>query len=179
MEHGGRVNVSENTIVTVEIRILKASDRAVLANVADGVFDEAIDPLRAAEFLGDPRHHLAVAIVQGQVVGFASGVHYVHPDKPPELWINEVGVAEGHQRRGFGQAVMRALLDHARALGCSEAWVLTDDSNVPAKKLYASCGGAAAPSVMFTFALDSREPDARLTGKRQQAKSKRTRATAS
>ena len=27
-----------------------------------------------------------------QIVGFASAVHYVHPDKPPELWINEMGV---------------------------------------------------------------------------------------
>jgi hypothetical protein len=32
------------------------------------------------------------------VVGFASAVHYVHPDKAPELWINEVGVAEPGDR---------------------------------------------------------------------------------
>ena len=142
--------------MAVEIRILNPRDHVVLANVAAGVFDSAIDPQLAHEFLADPRHHLAVAIDDGQVIGFASGVHYVHPDKPPELWINEVGVADSHQQRGVGRAVMRALLDHARSLGCSEAWVLTDESNTPAKKLYASCGGTAAnvPSVMFTFELE-------------------------
>jgi len=145
--------------VAVEIRILNPRDHVVLANVAAGVFDSAIDPQLAHEFLADPRHHLAVAIDDGQVIGFASGVHYVHPDKPPELWINEVGVADSHQQRGVGRAVMRALLDHARSLGCGEAWVLTDESNAPAKKLYASCGGTAGdvPSIVFTFTLDRSE----------------------
>jgi ribosomal protein S18 acetylase RimI-like enzyme len=96
-----------------------------------------------------------VAIDQGQVIGFASGVHYVHPDKPAELWINEVGVAPDHQGRGVGKAVMRALLEHARRLGCEEAWVLTDHANAAAMRLYASVGGKAepVPSVMFTFTL--------------------------
>jgi len=40
----------------------------------------------------DPRHHLVVA-VEHVVVGFCSAVDYIQPDKPPELWINEVGVA--------------------------------------------------------------------------------------
>lgn len=52
-----------------------------------------IDPTWSAEFLRDPRHHIAVAIEDGVVVGIASGVHYLHPDKPPELFVNEVGVA--------------------------------------------------------------------------------------
>ena len=133
----------------------------MLEHVAPDVFDEAIDPRLAAEFLDDPRHHLAVAIDEDQVIGFASGVHYVHPDKPAELWINEVGVADSHQRRGIGQAVTRALLEHGARLGCGEAWVLTDETNAPARKLYASCGGAAsaAPSVMFTFTLAARGSD--------------------
>ena len=29
----------------------------------------------------------------GTMVGFVSAVHYVHPDKGPELWINEVSVS--------------------------------------------------------------------------------------
>jgi GNAT superfamily N-acetyltransferase len=98
---------------------------------------------------------VAVAIDQGQVVGFASGVHYVHPDKPAELWINEVGVAASHQGRGLGGAVVRALLQHARRLGCREAWVLTDRTNSAAMRLYASTGGLEAEGdhVMFNFDL--------------------------
>jgi ribosomal protein S18 acetylase RimI-like enzyme len=139
----------------VETRILDSRDRAVLANVAAGVFDDAIDPRLADEFLGDHRHHLAVAIDRGQVIGFASGVHYVHPDKPAELWINEVGVSPDHQGRGVGKAVVRALLEHGKRLGCEEAWVLTDNANTAAMRLYAAVGGRAepVPSVMFTFTL--------------------------
>ena len=142
--------------MTAEIRILNSSDEAILHNVALGVFDDAPIPALVAEFLGDARHHLAVAVEHGQVVGFASGVHYVHPDKPSELWINEVGVAPSHQGRGIGKAIIRQLLQHARRLGCREAWVLTDRSNEAAMRLYSSAGGAEAPrdQVMFTFFLD-------------------------
>jgi GNAT superfamily N-acetyltransferase len=53
-------------------------------------------------------------------------VHYVHPDKPAELWINEVGVAPSHQRQGVGQRLLGALFELGGSLGCREAWVLTE-----------------------------------------------------
>lgn len=110
----------------------------------------------SSEFLDDPRHHLVVALDGEVVVGFASGVHYVHPDKPPELWINEVGVAPTHHRRGIGRRLLAALLDHGASLGCVQAWVLTSPANTAACALYAGGGGREAPehSTMFEFALD-------------------------
>jgi GNAT superfamily N-acetyltransferase len=143
-------------LVPTEIRLLRAEDAATLANVASGVFDDALDQAATPEFLRDPRHHLAVAVDAGVVVGFASAVHYVHPDKPsPELWINEIGVAATHRGLGVGRALLEALLDVARQLGCVEAWVLTDRGNEPAMRLYKSGGGVAAAGdhVMFTFRL--------------------------
>jgi len=141
-----------------EVRILGPGDGTLLRNVAPGVFDHALNPALVAEFLGDERHHLAVAIEDQTVVGFASGVHYVHPDKPAELWINEVGVAPSHHRRGIGKAVIAALLEHAKRLGCREAWVLTDRTNQAAMRLYASTGGKEAPhdQVMFTYFLNGK-----------------------
>jgi hypothetical protein len=47
--------------VNPTIRILGLEDAAVLDRVAPGVFDNAVDPRWAAEFLADSRHHLAVA----------------------------------------------------------------------------------------------------------------------
>jgi GNAT superfamily N-acetyltransferase len=144
--------------MSVTVRVLGAADGAILRNVAAGVFDNPIDPRWSAEFLADPRHHLAVAIYDetGQVVGMASGLHYAHPDKPPELWVNEVGVAPTHQGRGIGRRLLAALLAHARSLGCREAWVLTDYDNTSARRMYAAAGGAEerAPTLMITFALD-------------------------
>ena len=143
--------------MSIEIRILRRGDAAILDHVADDVFDDPIVLKTAQEFLGDPRHHLAVAVDEGTVIGFASGVHYEHPDKPhPEFWVNEIGVAETHHRRGLGKALMNSLLDVARALDCREAWVLTERNNGPAMRLYQSIGGEEAPDevVMFTFHLN-------------------------
>ena len=143
----------------VEVRVLGAGDEAVLARVGPDVFDDAVDPRATREFLNDPRHHVAVAIDDGVVVGFASAVHYVHPDKPaPELWVNEVGVASTHQGRGLGKALLRALFAVGRARGCAEAWVLTDRVNEAARRLYSSVGGTDTHDhVMFTFRLDDGE----------------------
>jgi aminoglycoside 6'-N-acetyltransferase I len=135
--------------------MLGPSDAEVLESVAPDVFDHAIEPRWTAEFLADPRHHMAVALVDGQVVGMASAVHYVHPDKPPELWANEVGVAPSHQRRGIGKQLLAALFAHGRALGCGEAWLGTEETNEPARRLYAAVGGSEEPMVYVTFDLGS------------------------
>lgn len=82
-------------------------------------------------------------------------MHYVHPDKRAELWINEVGVAPTHLRRGVAQAVLRLLFETGRTLGCAQAWVLTDRDNTAAMRLYASVGGdpGEREHVMFEFGL--------------------------
>ena len=88
--------------MSVAIKVLQPGDETVLMNIASDVFDNPINMELTKEFLADPRHHIAVAIDDGLVVGFASGVHYIHPDKLPVLWINEVGLAPTHRRRGLG-----------------------------------------------------------------------------
>jgi aminoglycoside 6'-N-acetyltransferase I len=142
----------------IEIKRLGRADVSALENIAHGLFDDPIQWERAREFLTDPRHHLIVAIEAGTIVGFVSAVHYVHPDKShPELWINEVGVADEYRGRGIGAALLRETLDVGRRLGCEEAWVLTSRSNEAAMRLYTSSGGESAPedAVMFTFYLDA------------------------
>jgi aminoglycoside 6'-N-acetyltransferase I len=128
--------------VPVEVRILNAGEEAILAITAPGVFDNDVDPKLAREFLADPHHHIAVALDNGVVVGFASAVDYIHPDKPRELWVNEVGTAPTHQGQGIAKRVMAALLAHGKALGCTVAWVLTDKDNTAARALYRSAGGS-------------------------------------
>ena len=138
----------------MEFRLAGPDDAALLARAAGDVFDHPVDPELTAEFLSDPRHHLAIAIDAGQVVGMASGVHYIHPDKASELWVNEVGVAPEYRGRGIGRRVLAVLLDHGRALGCGEAWVLTDDDNAAARRMYAAAGGRETPpQIMIEFDL--------------------------
>jgi len=142
----------------VAVRLLDHDDAAVLDNVADDVFDHAVHPRWCAEFFADPRHHLAVALDGGVVVGMASGVHYVHPDKAPELWINEVAVAPTHHNLGIGRRLVATLVAHGAALGCGEAWVLTSPDNEPAKRMYRAAGAIPHEelSVMFTYRMQPR-----------------------
>jgi ribosomal protein S18 acetylase RimI-like enzyme len=138
------------------VRILGPTEHSVLERVAPEVFDDTPRPDLSREFLTDPRHHLAVAISEdGLVVGMASGVHYVHPDKEPQMFINEVGVSPAHEGQGLGKRLVAALLNRASALGCTEAWTATEPENARAQALYSRAGGVKdqTPFVMFTFPL--------------------------
>lgn len=139
--------------MSIEIRPLGPGDDRILERVADGVFDHAVDPRLAAEFLADPRHHLIVAIDEGTVVGMVTAVDYVHPDKPRQLWINEIGVAPTHQRRGIARGLLDAMLAHGRATGCTEAWLGTEETNEAANALYRAAGGDAESFVLYSWEL--------------------------
>ncbi len=147
--------------MAVNIRLLRAGEESVLVNVGAEVFDYAVERSLSSTFLNDPRHHIVVAIDDDLVVGFASGVHYIHPDKPPQLFINEVGVAPSHRQQGIGRAVLHRLLERGRELGCTEAWVLTEYDNVAARRLYASENGQEklTPSLMYDFPFNTQVGD--------------------
>ena len=44
--------------MTLDVRMLRADEAAVLQRIADGVFDHPIVPAAAAECLRDPRHRV-------------------------------------------------------------------------------------------------------------------------
>ena len=137
----------------IVIRVLGKADLAVLERVWPDVFDAPISQRWAEEFLADVRHHLVVAIKGDVVVGFASAVHYVHPDAAPQLFINQVGVAPALQRHGVGTQLMQALLARGRELGCHEAWLGTEHDNLAARGLYRALGGIEEEFVMVSFDL--------------------------
>jgi aminoglycoside 6'-N-acetyltransferase I len=142
--------------MTIEIKLLGVADAPILEHVAPEVFDDPINVARTGEFLADPRHHLAVAMDDGLVVGFVSAVQYVHPDKSgPDLSINEISVAASHPGSGIGSRLLRSILDLGRRIGCQAAWVLTDRTNAAAMRLYSSVGSPKEPTdhVMFEFRL--------------------------
>lgn len=139
--------------MTVELRLLGPEDTGVLERVADGVFDGPVVPALAAEFLADARHHIIVAIESGVVVGMITAVDYVHPDKTAQLWINEIGVAPGHQRQGIGRALLRAMREYGQSRGWTEAWLGTEHDNLAARGLYEDAGSVAEAFVLYSFDL--------------------------
>ncbi|MDO4245738.1 MAG: GNAT family N-acetyltransferase [Deinococcus sp.] len=134
----------------VQVRVLGPDEAHALNRVAPGVFDGPPRPDATVLFFDSDRHHLAVALADGLVVGMAGGFHYLHPDKAPELFINEVGVGDDWQGRGLGRRLVSALLAHARTLGCESAWTLTETGNLAARRLYLATGGEEQTDVVMS-----------------------------
>jgi ribosomal protein S18 acetylase RimI-like enzyme len=53
--------------------------------------------------------------------------------------------------------LLAALLEHGRAIGCTEAWLGTEEDNVAARRLYESAGGQAEPFILYSFPLEKRD----------------------
>jgi aminoglycoside 6'-N-acetyltransferase I len=132
----------------VDVVRLTHATAARLERIAPEVFDHAIEPAQLAAFLGDARHVMFLAVAGGEVVGMASGVEYFHPDKPPQLWINEVAVTPARQRRGLGRRLVNALLAEARERGCSVAWLGTASDNTAGQACVDRVAGGS-PRVAF------------------------------
>jgi ribosomal protein S18 acetylase RimI-like enzyme len=139
--------------MTYEIRRLGRADAALFGKIAEGVFDEPVDPALLAAYLGEPGHLMVLALADGLVVGQCAAVLHRHPDKRAELYIDEVGVADAWLRRGIARAMLTRMLDIGRDLGCAEAWLGTETDNFPARGLYETCGGAGEEIVCYLFKL--------------------------
>jgi ribosomal protein S18 acetylase RimI-like enzyme len=141
----------------IEFKLLTPDDAKVLGRVAEDVFDAPIDAIRLSAYLAQPGHHMIVALHEGVVVGQTAAVVHRHPDKPTELYIDEVGVAADYRQQGIAGRMLEFMLAHGKAIGCEEAWVGTEPDNLPARALYEQrrqSGDADAESfVMYVYQL--------------------------
>jgi ribosomal protein S18 acetylase RimI-like enzyme len=140
----------------VTVRRLGPSDDAELGRF-EAAFDHAIDQAYARAFLDDPRHHMIVAYVGGEAAGFVSATEIFHPDKAPQMFLNELAVVEELRRRGAASALLEELKRLSSEVGCAAIWVLTDQHNAPAMRTYAKAGGRwnGEQHVMFEYDLKS------------------------
>lgn len=149
------MNSSMSARESVEIRLLGSSELATLERIDPDVFDNPVRLDLTVQYLTNPNNLLAVAIQGGVVVGMASAIAYIHPDKPLALFINEVGVSGKCQGKGLGKRLIAALLAQGRRMGCTEAWVATEEDNAAARALYVSSAGREEPAraVVYTWPL--------------------------
>jgi len=122
--------------MTVSIRRIEALDKTLFQRIAPDVFDDPIDPDRLEAYLAAPGHVMVLALEDGLVVGQCAGVIHRHPDKPTELYVDEVGTASTHRRQGVARAMLDELFAWGRELGCAEAWLGTELDNIAANALY-------------------------------------------
>jgi ribosomal protein S18 acetylase RimI-like enzyme len=119
-------------------------------------FDYEVRTEETQRFLADERHHLLLGYLDDQPAGFLSAVEVFHPDKRPELFLNEIAVMEDARRAGVARALIEELIRVGRENACSTVWVLTNEDNEAAMGLYSRTGGRwdGTKQVMFEFDLD-------------------------
>ena len=128
------------------------SDSAnLLDRVAPDVFDDDIVQARLATYLAQPTNLLVVALKAGEVVGQAAAVIHHHPDRPTELYIDNLGVTPDLKRQGIATATLDELVAWGGELGCEEIWVATEPDNFPARALYQGRGSEAETFAMYVY----------------------------
>lgn len=137
----------------IEIRRVTEANPDIFDRVAEDVFDAPIDPAHLAAYLREPGHLMVVALNGGTVIGQTAAVIHRHPDKPTELYIDEVGVTPAFQRQGIARKILDMMFALGRDLACEEAWVGTEIDNVPARRLYEARGAEAETFVMYVYDL--------------------------
>jgi GNAT superfamily N-acetyltransferase len=112
--------------VSVTLRLAGPGDAAQLLAAHPDVFDSQPDPSLTRDFLSAPHLHIAIALQDALVIGMCSGTVYHHPDKPPQWWINELGVAGPWRRQGIASRLVALCAQEAARSACAEIWVIAD-----------------------------------------------------
>lgn len=140
-----------------EIHRLTHDNAPALERLADGVFDYPIEPKHLAAFLDSANHVMFVALDDDVVVGMISAVELYHPDKPPQMYINEVGVTSSHRDNGIGRRLVSTVVDFARDKQCSVAWLATDITNRAAHRCFGAVPGLGEPQQFLLFEWELRQ----------------------
>ena len=110
----------------VEIRRLTLAELARLSGAAEGVFEGDWDSDRIGRYVSTPGHIMIVAVNGSEVVGQVAAVLHHHPDRPVDLYIDDLVVGLGYRRRSLGRKLVQAMMDVGVLEGCRTAWVVTE-----------------------------------------------------
>ena len=146
--------VNQRVAMSISIHHITQANTALLDTVDSDVFDHAIDRGRIAAYVADPLHALFVAAEDGLVVGQIRGSVHLQPDRAPDLYIDNLGTAPSHQRRGIASALMKRMLGWGKAQGCTFAWVATENNNGGAQGFYAAQAFTHDTITMFALEMD-------------------------
>jgi ribosomal protein S18 acetylase RimI-like enzyme len=142
----------------VKIILLKPGDEELLLR-AETVFNsEAPSPARCAMLLRESSYVMVVALTDdNDVLGRTYG-NVLHRYSATDLLLYEVDVADAHQRKGVGHAMLTYLKGLCEKRGYSEMWVLTELDNEAGNALYKSAGGVLenSPANMYVFPIARR-----------------------
>lgn len=123
----------------------------LLNKVAPGVFDHDIDPARLRKYLANPANWMVLALHCELVVGMCMSVVHDHPDKPTELFLDEIGTGDDWRRQGIARTLMNKVFERADAEHIEEVWLGTEPDNDAANGLYKVFKHEREDAVIYYF----------------------------
>lgn len=120
----------------------------------DAAFDETVDRDLVARYLAGEHHHLVVAYADGEPAGVATSTEILRPDKPPQLFLNELVVIPAFRRRGVAGSLLAEVKRLAAERGCVSIWVLTEEDNEGAMATYRGAGGRRVEGSTVMFEIE-------------------------
>lgn len=142
----------------MKIVLLKPGDEDLLRR-AEAIFNpKAISHERAAMLLSEPSYVMVVALDDGDAVMGRIYANVLYRFEATDLLLYEVDVAEQHQRKGAGRAMIDFLSKLSAERGYREMWVLTELDNEAGNAPYKSAGGHLenSPTNMYVFPIAKR-----------------------
>jgi len=138
----------------VQVRRATQSDLPALLSLYDELAGSRLtaapsDPESSApaleEILGDPRRELAVAVLNGRLVGTADLLMVANLTHRGEPWaiVENVIVASSARRIGIGKALMEHVIEQARSAGCCKLQLISGKHRTDAHAFYADVGLSA------------------------------------
>ncbi|MEM7688363.1 MAG: GNAT family N-acetyltransferase [Pseudomonadota bacterium] len=128
---------------------ITSANAHLLGCIAAGTFDHAIDPERLTRYLANPCNWMIVAMVEGIVVSMCMCVVHDHPDKPTELFLDEIGTGDDWRQQGAARALIKKVFERADAEGIEEIWLGTEPDNVAVRALYEGTGAKSEEALIY------------------------------
>ncbi len=137
-----------------EIKRLKQGDEALAKGIVERFWPKGkLNP----EFLAGEANHLLAAYAEGGLVGFlyAYELQRIETEKPM-IFLYSIDVLPEHLKQGAGKRLIQELKKICRERNVTKMFVLTEEANAAAMRLYESTGGIrqSPDAVMFVYRED-------------------------
>lgn len=122
----------------------------LLDRVADpDIFDGPVSADAAMRVATAPGHAVFLAVADVGVVGQICGMVQRQLCAPDALFVDNLGVAQSHRRRGVARTLWTATCAWARAEGAHAVWVATEKACAEAQHLYTALGLSEGRAITF------------------------------
>ena len=126
----------------MSIRRLKAEDAELACDVVDTFKTSRPSLSHMKDFLMNDHHYLYVAEVDSKAVGFLLAYELNRSDRDnPMMFFYEIEVLSDYREKGIGSALVNEVKAYCEKNNFMKMYVLTNESNPPAMRLYESTGG--------------------------------------